>query len=49
MKKKERETFREEGEDVLVIEDNTIYEIDKHCMKCKQREEQPKEKQNSFK
>ena len=37
MKKKERETFREEGEDVLVIEDNTIYEIDMHCMKCRQQ------------
>lgn len=45
MKKKERETFQEEGEDVLVIEDNTIYEIDMHCMRCKQNIERLEEKQ----
>lgn len=27
--------YREEEEDILVIEDNTIYEIDMQCMKCK--------------
>ena len=27
--------YRKEEEDILVIEDNTIYEIDMHCMKCK--------------
>lgn len=26
---------RKEEEDILVIEDNTIYEIDMQCMKCK--------------
>lgn len=45
VKKKEKEIFHEEGEDVLVIDENTIYEIDMHCVKCKQKTEETKEKQ----
>ena len=45
VKKKDREMFQNEEKDVLVIEDNTIYEIDMHCMKCKQKQEEWEEEQ----
>ena len=45
MKRKDREIFQNEEKDVLVIEDNTIYEIDMHCMKCKQKQEEWEEEQ----
>ena len=33
-------------EDILIIEENTIYEIDINCMECK-KERQEKEKKDS--
>lgn len=35
-------------EDILIIEENTIYEIDINCMECKkEKERQEKEKKDS--
>lgn len=37
MREKEREMSLEDQDDLLVIDENTIYEIDMHCMKCRQQ------------